>query len=151
MMRSFFASVLADALAPALARWSQSREREILKSGRPLSEDQIAFARQLGISQPENLRLEIRSRVPLPISIQLVSLARRIGFPLFHPSGMALGRGISATSDDPALLRHEIVHLLQYQRLGGHKRFMHTYLFECLLHGYFEAPMEGEARERSAL
>jgi hypothetical protein len=151
MMRSFFASVLADALAPALARWSQSREREILKSGRPLSEDHIAFARQLGISQPENLRLEITPRIPLPISDRLAALARRIGFPLFHPAGMALGKGISAVSDDPALLRHEIVHLIQYQRLGGHQAFMHAYLFECLSYGYFEAPLEHEAREQSAL
>lgn len=151
MMPSFLAGVLADGLAPILARWSQSREREILRSGCPLSHELTAFAEKLGVSQPETLRLEITPRVPLPLSDRLTSLARRIGVPVFHPAGMALGRGIAATSDDPSLLRHEIVHLLQYQRLGGHPQFMHAYLVECLIHGYFDAPMEREARERSAL
>ena len=148
-MRRFFARVLADALAPSLARWTEGREKSILKRGRALSAELKDFAAAIGIKAPETIRVEITDRVPLPLPEQWVSLAQKLGIPLFHPSGMALGRTISALTDDPDLMRHEVVHLLQYQRLGGHGPFMWRYLFECLFFGYFDSPLEKEARGRS--
>ncbi|MFC7336677.1 hypothetical protein ACFQY0_05780 [Haloferula chungangensis] len=149
-MRSFSAKVLADALAPTLARWSQSRERSILRSGERLPEASIQFATELGIRSPESLRLEISEIIPSPIPPALITLASRLGIPLFSPAGMCLGRGISATSRDPGLIRHELVHTLQYQQLGGHRPFMWRYVYEILKVGYVAAPLEIEARNRSA-
>ena len=148
-MRRFFACVLADALAPSLARWTEEREKSILKRGHPVNAELTAFATEIGIEAPEAIRIEITDRVPLPLPGPLVSLAQKLGIPLFHPSGMALGRTISALSDDSDLIRHEIIHLLQYQRLGGHGPFMWLYIFECLSFGYFDSPLEKEAREES--
>ncbi|MEP4076940.1 hypothetical protein [Haloferula sp.] len=149
MMRSFFAHVLADALAPSMARWSRKREIDILESGRALPDELVRFAKGLGIPDPEGIRLQLVSRIPLPLPPWLVDFGRRIGLPVFEPAGMALGRGISAISDDPSLLRHEIVHLGQYQRLGSHQAFMHAYILQCVVHGYFDAPLEQEARRES--
>ena len=79
----------------------------------------------------------------------MADAARAAGFPVMKPSAMCLGRGISTTSLDFRLLRHELIHTLQYQNLGGHRPFMRQYLFECLTYGYDAAPMEIEARERA--
>lgn len=142
------ARILADALAPSIARWSEAREKTILANGRALAPSTQEFAKRLGISDP--IRLEIIGTVPLPLPAAWCTAVRKLGMPVFHPAGMALGQGISAISDDPALLRHELVHVLQYQRLGGHLAFMRQYLFEVLHHGYAAAPLELEARDRSA-
>ncbi|MEM1085699.1 MAG: hypothetical protein AAGI48_16445 [Verrucomicrobiota bacterium] len=148
-MHRFPATTLADAVAPSLARWSQRREKHILLHGETLPESLQQFAADLEIDDPESLRLELTKRIPVPVPDPLVRLARSLGLPVFHPAGMCLGRGISAVSKDPAVLRHELVHTAQFQRLGGHFRFMHRYVVECLSLGYFDAPLEIEARERS--
>lgn len=140
------AKVFADACAPALARWSMARERSILDTGSRLPSPLLAFAAELGIQSPASIRLEMVDQVPLPLAPRWVELAQAIGIPLFNPAGMCLGRGISATSADPALIRHELVHTLQFQRLGGHQGFMWHYVFQCLRFGYTAAPLEIEAR-----
>ncbi len=143
------AHVLADGLAPSLARWSATRETAILVAGTPLDPTLRDFARDLGISDPAGLRLQITPRIPLPCPDPLVTLAGRLGLPVFRPAGMALGRGIAVVDPAPATLRHELVHVAQYQRLGGHLPFMRCYIFECLHHGYLDAPLEIEARNVS--
>jgi hypothetical protein len=148
-MHSLPARILADALAPSVARWSESREWEILRTGQPLPPSLVDFAGELGILSPEDLRLELTDLVPLPLPNDCVALARAFRLPVFHPAGMCLGRGLSCTSREEALLRHELVHTLQYQRLNSHKTFMSQYLFECLHHGYALAPLEQEARALS--
>lgn len=144
------AQILADGLAPSLARWSETREASILKKGQPLPDSLLHFAKDLGIHDPENLRVELQQKIPVPLPASIVSLAQKFGLPVFHPAGMCLGRGISCQSLDDPLLRHELVHTLQYQRLGSHRTFMWHYLYQCLHHGYYQAPLEIEARERSS-
>ena len=78
----------------------------------------------------------------------LLDLGRRLGFPFFAPGGMALGRGIYLLPGNRASLRHELVHVMQYQRAGGIGRFMHRYLVECMTAGYLESELETEAREK---
>ena len=147
ILRTMCCHVAAALLAPAAALWSRMRERKILPDGRPLADDLAAFARDIGIREPEGIRVELVNRVPLPLPGFLIPWAKRLEIPVSEPAGMALGWGIAAISEDPALLRHELVHVLQYQRLGGHLGFMRLYLFECLFHGYFAAPLEVEARD----
>ena len=142
------ALTLASGIAPAAARWATDRERHILAEGKPLDHDGLAFARGLSITEPESIRvLEVKS-VPLPAPRPLVQLASRWGFPVFEPAGMALGRGIYLLDGHSRILRHELVHVAQYQRLGGIEPFMRRYLTECLVHGYLDAPLVVEAREK---
>ena len=91
--------------------------------------------------------LEVKS-VPLPAPRPLVKLASRWGIPVFEPAGMALGRGIYLLDGHSRILRHELVHVAQYQRLGGIEPFMRRYLTECLTVGYLNSPLEIEAREK---
>ena len=51
---------------------------------------------------------------------------------------------------DRRLLAHELVHTLQYERLGGIRPFLRRYLHECLTAGYAAADMEGEAIEAAS-
>lgn len=142
------ALTLASGIAPATARWAADQERRILAEGKALGPEALAFARELEIPNPEEVRvLEIRP-IPLPVPRPLVRLAGRWGLPAFEPAGMALGRGIYLLDTHSRLLRHELVHVAQYQRLGGIEPFMRQYLVECLIHGYREAPLEVEARAK---
>jgi hypothetical protein len=142
------ARVLAGGIAPALARWGACHEKAILREGESLAPALLEFASELGIEFPDEIRVMKVDRIPLPVPAGLVSFARWMGLPVFAPIGMALGRGIYFLPGHDGSLPHELVHVLQYQRLGM-SRFMETYIFQCLAGSYADAPMEREARERS--
>jgi hypothetical protein len=143
------ALTLASGVAPATARWAQGQERRILAEGVPLTAEALEFARRLEIVEPEGIRVLEVNRVPTPVPHPVVRLAEKWGLPVVNPAGMTLGRGIYVLPGYQWLIPHELVHVEQYQRLGGIEPFMRVYLKECLLHGYFAAPLEVEARERS--
>lgn len=46
---------------------------------------------------------------------------------------------------DSGLIRHEQVHWRQWQKMGTLRYYM-TYLYQVLRYGYWNAPMEVEAR-----
>ena len=140
------ALTIADGLAPTVARWAREQERRILAEGRALNEEALAIAAALHIADPEQIRVLAQESIPLPVPRSLLKLAERLGFPVFEPAGMALGRGIYLLHHDSRILRHELVHVAQYQRLGGIEPFMRRYLTECLTAGYLDAPLEVEAR-----
>lgn len=145
----WLAAALAEGLAPALARWAGVQECRIIAEGRCLPEDLQDFAAKLGIERPEELRwLEI-DPIPLPLPMAWVKGCQWLGLPVFAPGGMALGRGIFLLPGQMTSLRHELVHVLQYQRLGGIRPFLKRYLIECLEAGYADASLEKEARQRS--
>ena len=140
------ALTLASGVAPATARWAEDQERIILAEGQPLAPEAMSFALKLEIANPQEIRvLEVNS-IPLPAPRPLIKLAARWGLPVFEPAGMALGRGIYLLDGDSRIIRHELVHVAQYQRLGGIGPFMRQYLTECLFHGYLDSPLELEAR-----
>ena len=142
------ALTLASGIAPATKRWAQAQERRILKEGVPLAAEGLAFAAELKIEKPEEVRVLEVKPIPLPVPRPLVKLASHWGLPLFEPGGMALGKGIYILEGNSRVLRHELVHVAQYQQMGGIGPFMHRYLVECLTHGYADAPLEVEAREK---
>lgn len=140
------ALTLADGIAPAVARWARDQERRILAEGRRLDREALAIADALRIADPEEIRVLVVTSIPLPAPPSLIKLAASLGFPLFEPAGMALGRGVYLLQHDSRILRHELVHVAQYQRLGGIGPFLHRYLAECLTVGYLDSPLEVEAR-----
>jgi hypothetical protein len=143
------AMTLVDGLAPAVTRWAEDQQRRILRDGAPLDAGSLEFARCLGIQHPERVRVLGTRRIPLPVPAFLVDLAARCGLPVFAPGGMALGRGIYLVHGQERALRHELVHVAQYDRMGGIRAFIRTYLLQCLTVGYANADLEDEARVRS--
>lgn len=142
------ALTLVSGIAPATARWAQGQEKKILAEGKPLSQESLSFAKELKITDPEGVRIMEVKSIPLPVPRPLVKVAARWGLPIFEPAGMTLGRGIYILHGQSGVIRHELVHVAQYQRLGGIQPFMERYLAECLTSGYHDAPLEVEAREK---
>jgi hypothetical protein len=137
-----------EQLLPLACAWAEEQERVILRDGVPLSLAQIADARSIGVAQAERVRLlKVRS-VPMPEQPELRAAAEVTGLISEHTAGLTLRYGIFIRADcwgDRALVFHELVHTLQYERLGGFDAFLRQYLFECLTIGYPDAPLEQEA------
>ncbi len=137
-----------ERLIPLAARWTEAFERRILREGVPLSEEEIADARALGVREPERVRLLCLASVPTPEDVTLRAAAAAVQF--FTPAtrGLSLRYGIFVRADcwrERGLIAHELAHTAQYEQLGGIEPFLRQYLSECLSIGYPAAPMEQEA------
>ena len=140
-------------LLPLAAEWAAAEEEKILREGVPLSDEEIALARRIGVRQPERVRLLRVEEVPVPAHPQLRAAANTIHFLSPETRGLTLQYGIFMRWDcwrDRALVGHELVHTAQFERLGGILPFLQQYLQECLTIGYANAPMELEAAAESA-
>lgn len=125
-------------ILPLAHQWVESKEKEILASGDPLSNDLKEFAYKIGIKHPERVR---------------VLVCEAIGLIPRNLAGLTLNYGIFLRKDCASQLiiyKHELVHVLQYEQLGGTKRFLNKYINEVLNFGYPNAPMEVEARSIAA-
>ncbi|HSY43105.1 MAG TPA: hypothetical protein VK811_04290, partial [Candidatus Acidoferrum sp.] len=129
------------------------QEHMILRDGIPLSSAQISDARSIGVAHPEKVRLLRAARIPIPENPALRDAASAIQIISPRTGGLTLRYGIFIRADcwdDRRLVFHELVHTLQYERMGGFQEFLRQYLFECITIGYPAAPMEQEAVSTTA-
>ena len=137
-----------DQLLPLAAEWAIEQERRVLCEGVPLSKDELADARAIGVRHPERVRLLKVDSIPVPTHPALKAAAESINFITAAPRGLALENGIFVRADqwrNRELIAHELAHTAQYQRLGGVVPFLQTYIFQCATVGYQQAPLELEA------
>ncbi|HJT45082.1 MAG TPA: hypothetical protein VJ721_02315 [Chthoniobacterales bacterium] len=137
-----------EELVPLAAQWAAEQERRVLCQGVPLSEEELADARAIGVRNPERVRLLRVNSIPVPLHPMLKAAAASINFITAAPRGLALDYGIFVRADhwrDRQLIAHELAHTAQYQRLGGIRPFLQTYLGQCATVGYEQAPLELEA------
>lgn len=137
-----------DKLIPLAARWAERLEARILRTGVPLSFEETADARALGVREPERVRLLSLASAPAPDDHILRTAAAAVQFLTPATRGLALRYGIFVRADcwrERGLIAHELAHTEQYERLGGIEPFLRRYLGECLTIGYPAAPMEQEA------
>jgi hypothetical protein len=138
-----------EMLLPLACAWATEQERAIVQSGVALSESQLADARQVGVAQPERVRLLRVAQIPAPTHPALAAAAGATNLitPLTH--GLTLRYGIFIRADcwgQRDLIVHELVHTSQCERLGGFEGFLRSYLLECITPpGYPYGPMEQEA------
>lgn len=147
MDREFSAGQIDD-LLPLAAEWAMEQERRVLCEGVPLSKDELADARAIGVRNPERVRLLRVDTIPLPAHPMLKAAAASMNFITAAPRGLALENGIFVRTDqwrNRELIAHELVHTAQYQRLGGVVPFLQTYIAQCASVGYHHAPLELEA------
>lgn len=152
-MKRIIAGLVATLVVPVIALWSWWQEKRILRQGRPLTAEELSFAVRLGIREPLRVKLLAVPRIPLPIPFRLVAWLRRHFSSLVDPAGMTLGHGIfmdAAYAYCTEIIFHELVHVRQHETHHGHLLFMWRYLYECMAIGYEDAPLEREARVRSA-
>ncbi|HLW34973.1 MAG TPA: hypothetical protein VKS98_04875 [Chthoniobacterales bacterium] len=141
-----------EELLPLAAEWAMAQQQRVLCEGVPLSTDEIADARAVGVRNPERVRLLRVDSIPVPAHPMLKAAAASINFITATPSGLALENGIFVRSDrwgDRELIAHELAHTAQYQRLGGVVPFLQTYILQCATVGYQQAPLELEATAKA--
>lgn len=140
-------------LLPLACAWAEEQERIILRDGVPLSAAQTADARLIGVACPEKVRLLKVTRISLPENPALRDAAHDLHLISHQTAGLCLRYGIFVWADcwdDRRLVFHELVHSMQYERLGGIQAFLQHYLYECITIGYPAAPMEQEAINTTA-
>jgi hypothetical protein len=137
-----------ERLLPLAARWAEALEARILGEGVPLTAEEMADARALGVRKPTRVRLLCLASMPIPDDLTLRTAAAAVQFLTPATRGLALRYGIFVRADcwrERGLIAHELAHTEQYERLGGIEQFLRRYLGECLTIGYPAAPMEQEA------
>lgn len=137
-------------LLPLASEWVTEKETEALQTGMPLSSTQLTDAKTIGIQHPERIRILLVDTVPVPEVGELHFVLQKTQMLPQNAIGITFGYGIyiqKAHQSDRSLLVHEMTHTMQYERLGGIAAFLEQYIHECLSVGYFQAPMEVEARE----
>lgn len=130
--------------------WAEEQEAVILRDGVALTASQVADARHIGIGHPERVRLRVVAEIPLPLHPLLRDAAETTGLISPLTAGLTLRYGIFIQSEswgERRLVVHELVHTVQYERLGGFQPFLEHYLYECITPpGYPFGPLEQEAQ-----
>jgi len=139
---------LLPLLIPKAIAWAHEQSRLILQSGAPLTEKQTALAMQMGVAKPELVRIQFVSELPMPEDPLLRQITDTTGVIGPHMAGLTLGYGIYVVEKhaDVRLISHELRHVQQYESLGGIEAFMPVYLAQIASVGYYDAPLEQEAR-----
>jgi len=134
---------------PLACAWAEEQETVILRDGVALTPGQITDARNIGVAKPERVRLRVVEEIPMPAHPGLRKAAELTGLISALTIGLTLRYGIFIQAEawgERRIVIHELVHTLQYERLGGFTAFLRQYLQECLSIGYPDAPLEQEAR-----
>jgi len=135
-------------LLPLAVKWAEQQEIYILRNGVSLTDAQIRDARLVPVVSPEKVRLLRVTQVPSPMDPILKSASQDVNLITPNTIGLTLQYGIFVREDywgNRGLIIHELVHVAQYERLGGIPGFLNQYLQECIKFGYPQAPMEQEA------
>lgn len=138
-----------EKILPLACDWAEEQECFILQSGVTLTESQLVDARLVGVTQPERVRLLCVNKIPSPSHPMLAAATKETSLISPDTRGMTLRYGIFVRADcwgQRPLVVHELVHTMQYERLGGFEGFLRQYLLECLTPPrYPYGPMEQEA------
>ena len=143
---------LASALPTLLPRavaWAQAESNAVIAGGIPLRPAGLEIARRVGVLQPERIRVGVVQQLPLPADPALREAALQTG--LLGPTmiGLTLGYAVlirNGYEADPRLLSHEFRHVFQYEAAGSIAAFLPGYLQQIVQFGYFNAPLEADAR-----
>ena len=138
-----------ESLVPLASAWVAEQEQYILDMGIPLTLQQLADAKRIRVVHPSRVRLLRVPQIPAPTHPALAAAAGASNLISAATAGLTARYGIFIRSDcwgNRAMVVHELVHTMQYERLGGIAEFLRPYLLECLNPpGYPHGPLEREA------
>jgi hypothetical protein len=135
-------------LLPLACSWVEEQENLIVQQGVGLTPAQLEDAQLIGVTHPERVRLLKVEKIPLPQQPALRAAAEATHLISPYTNGLSLRYGIFIRANcwgERRVVVHELVHTLQYERLGGFRSFLQQYLMECLTIGYPANPLEQEA------
>ncbi len=142
-----------DRLMPLALEWYNHVEASLLPLGRPLTEMELLKARMFGVQNPEQVRIAVLGRFPMPEDPFLRQEAERFGLGSRAECGRLIGYVIMLKphySLSRTVIAHELVHISQHDRLGR-AGFLRRYLIEMEMVGYERSPLEREAYDKQSL
>lgn len=142
-------SVRLPRLLPKAISWAKEQSGHIVKHGMRLGNTDRFLAQSVGVQQPQHVRIAIVNNMPTPDDSELKGAAIESGLVGPNIVGLAIGYAIWLRKDhvSPRLLSHELRHVHQYERAGGIAAFLPVYLQQVMDYGYFNAPLEIDARD----
>ncbi|MEZ8144214.1 hypothetical protein A1OQ_15760 [Enterovibrio norvegicus FF-162] len=136
-------------LMPAANNFVHNAQDEALKNGIPLTDAEMTIAKVMGVQQPEKVRVYYVDKLPAPKDPELLEVAKSVGYTNPNMAGYTYGYGVwikKRYKTQPDLLPHELVHVKQAEELGLTEQ-TRQYLMQMFVYGYYNAPMETEARK----
>ena len=142
-------------ILPQAIRWAKTQSETALRSGRPLDGDFLSIAQDVGMANPERIRILDLPHLPMPDDPLLRQAAVETGLLGPKMAGLTLGYAVLVCpgfGHNIRLLSHEFRHVYQYEQAGSIDAFLTTYLHQIVNVGYHDAALECDARahERSA-
>lgn len=140
-------------LLPKAMAWALTQSQIIIATGNSLTADQLALARCVGVMQPERIRIKVVPALPLPDEPDLRAAALQTGLLGPHTAAITLEYGIyicKGQENSRELVAHECRHVHQYEQFGSINNFLTAYLPQILTYGYWNAPLEVDARSNAA-
>ena len=136
-------------LLPRAVAWAEVQSSAALANGITLKPPELELARSVGVVRPQNIRIGVVDRLPMPTDTALREAAVQTG--LLGPGmiGLTLGYAVlicHGHEASPRLLSHEFRHVYQYEAAGSIAAFLPGYLQQIVAFGYFNAPFEADAR-----
>ena len=135
-------------VTPKAIAWAEAQSELITIHGVPLSVQGIADARAVGVSSPESIRIAFVPSLPLPADEELRTIALYAGLLGPDMTGLTLGHGIFIVQghENRQLFTHEYRHVFQYEQAGSIATFLPVYLDQIASVGYWDSPLEVDAR-----
>jgi len=127
-----------DALIPAAMKWYDNVAKSLHHKGRVLTAAEKKEAKQLGVKNPNAVRVVVLNKFPEPngrFSNNHTEGARAMGDIIMIKPHL---------KNDSLVLCHELVHVAQKDRMGL-KRFLKQIALENEILGYSKSPLENEA------
>lgn len=140
-----------DLLLPEAEAYSNKIRKLALSKGRQLKEQEVAYAKELGIKRTGDIRILVLSEFPSPDTGLLLRLFKKERINSIYVGGYTVDHVImikEAYSQNENIIKHEMVHVLQFERLGFSKMFKQYYLESQLL-PYLTRPLEKEAFDKT--
>lgn len=132
---------------PKVVEWFSQVELELSPIGRPLTQEETQQALAIGVINPSLVRVVVKDEFPMPTDKSLLAEARKYGLGSWAEGGRTNGHLIllkPRVANYPTVLRHELVHVSQLDRMGR-ENFLRRYLTELEIMGYARSPLELEA------
>lgn len=149
---AFHQNIISAVILPQYIDWASDTEAAGLQLGKPLNAAQLEIAKEIGIKQPEKVRLVYVDAVPFPYHNPMLKLVGEatgfIGEGIIN-NAQVFGYSIYVRKDYPLTtpkLAHELVHVLQIER-ASLKQVITQHFADLLKYGYDNSPLEQEAFE----
>jgi len=135
-------------LIPNAVAWVGEQEKYARQVGLVLACQGNEMARSVGVGRPDLIRVVVAERLPLPGNPVLRNAVLSAGLLGPEMAGLTLGHSIFIRQGQltSQLLSHECRHVYQYEVAGSTAEFLRNYITQIVTHGYYDAPLERDAR-----